>query len=323
MQKLYSALIACVLLTTQSLQAEPRRPECIAPAKPGGGFDLTCKLAVEGFKDAGLVSTPIRVTYMPGGVGAVAYNKVVANKPKDGNAIIAFSTGSLLNLSQGKFGKYTVNDVRWLAGIGTDYGMVAVRADSPYQTLEDLAKALEKDPKSVTFGAGGSVGGQDWMQVAIMAKKIGIDPKAMKYVALEGGGETVTNLLGGHIDVMSAGIAEVVSYLDSGKVRVLAVFSDQRLGGKLQQAPTAKEQGYDIQWPVIRGFYVGPQVSDQDFLWWKEKFDTLLASEDFNQLRIKRDLLPFSLTGDALTQYVQQQVNEMHTLSKEFNLLGE
>src|SRR5512138_3300941 len=98
----------------------------------------------------------MRVTYMPGGIGAVAYNAIVAQRPSDGNAIVAFSGGSLLNLAMGKFGKYTENDVRWVAAVGTDYGMVAVRADSPYKTMKELMEALKKDPTKIVFGAGGS-----------------------------------------------------------------------------------------------------------------------------------------------------------------------
>ena len=57
---------------------EPRRPECIAPAQPGGGFDLTCRLATEGLKQSGALKAPMRIVYMPGGIGAVAYNNIVA-----------------------------------------------------------------------------------------------------------------------------------------------------------------------------------------------------------------------------------------------------
>ena len=58
----------------------------------------------------------MRVTYMPGGIGAVAYNAIVAQRPDAPNTIVAFSGGSLLNLAQGKFGRYNENDVRWVAG---------------------------------------------------------------------------------------------------------------------------------------------------------------------------------------------------------------
>lgn len=124
---------ATLALASFAALAEPARPECIAPAKPGGGFDLTCKLAQSALMDSKALQNPMRVVYMPGGVGAVAYNAIVAQRADDANAIVAFSGGSLLNLAQGKFGKYNVNDVRWLAGIGTDYGMIAVRADLPLQ----------------------------------------------------------------------------------------------------------------------------------------------------------------------------------------------
>ncbi|MDO4998453.1 MAG: tripartite tricarboxylate transporter substrate binding protein [Neisseria sp.] len=299
---------------------EPSKPECIAPAKPGGGFDLTCKLAQSGLKDTNLLAKPMRVTYMPGGVGAVAYNKIVANDPANNDAIVAFSTGSLLNLAQGKFGQYTEKDVRWLAAVGTDYGMVAVNADSPLKNLKDLADALKKDPKSISFGAGGSVGGQDWLQTAMMAKAAGINPKEMSYVALEGGGEAVTAVLGNHISVVSAGIAEMGPHIESGKVRVLAVFSPNRLEGRLKDIPTAKEQGFDVEWPVIRGYYMGPKVSDEAYNWWKGRFDTMLKDAKFAELRANRDLLPFEMTGEQLQQYVAKTTEQMRALSKEFEL---
>src|SRR3546814_9263213 len=107
----------------------------MSPAQPGGGFDLTCRLAQEGLKAAGQLKEPLRIVYMPGGIGAVAYNHVVAQKPDDGSSIIAFSGGSLLNLAQGKFGKYNVNEVRWLAAVGSAFGVAVVRDVSPYKKI--------------------------------------------------------------------------------------------------------------------------------------------------------------------------------------------
>ncbi|MGA9618190.1 MAG: tripartite tricarboxylate transporter substrate binding protein, partial [Serratia proteamaculans] len=102
---LLSALTASALLLTafNTLAAEvPSRTECIAPAKPGGGFDLTCKLIQVSLQETGVLEKPMRVTYMPGGVGAVAYNAIVAQRPAEAGTVVAFSGGSLLNLSQGK-----------------------------------------------------------------------------------------------------------------------------------------------------------------------------------------------------------------------------
>ncbi|WAJ39341.1 tripartite tricarboxylate transporter substrate binding protein [Pseudomonas sp. GOM7] len=312
---------ACLAFAGQLLAAEPKRPECIAPAKPGGGFDLTCKLAQSGLKDSGLLKAPMRVTYMPGGVGAVAYNAVVAQRAKDPGTITAFSSGSLLNLAQGKFGRYDENAVRWLAAIGTDYGAITVREDAPWKTLNDLVDALKKDPSSVVFGAGATIGGQDWMQTALIARAAGIDPKNLRYVAFEGGGETLTAMLGNHVQVTSSGLGEVTPQLAAGKVRILAVLSDERLPGKLSNIPTAKEQGFDISWPVIRGFYMGPEVPDEDFNWWKGQFDKMLARDDFATLREQRDLFPLSMTGEELDAFVHKQVQDYKALAGEFGLI--
>ena len=300
----------------------PSRPECIAPAKPGGGFDLTCKLAQSGLKDTGILEDPMRVTYMPGGVGAVAYNKIVANDRANEDAIIAFSTGSILNLSQGKFGKFTEKDVKWLAAVGTDYGAIAVNADSPIKDLAGLVAELKTNPKAISFAAGGSVGGQDWMQTAILAKAVGVNPNDMTYVAMEGGGEAITAVMGNHVTVVSAGIAELMPQANAGKLRVLAVFADERLGGSMTDIPTAVEQGYDVTWPVVRGYYMGPDVSPAAYDWWKASFDKMLADPKFAELREQQELLPFSMTGEELEQYVYKRTGELRELSAEYGLTG-
>lgn len=305
----------------QLLAAEPKRPECIAAAKPGGGFDLTCKLAQSGLMDAGLLKAPMRVTYMPGGIGAVAYNAVVAQRPKEPGTIVAFSSGSLLNLAQGKFGRYDETAVKWLAAIGTDYGAVIVRDDSPYKTLNDLLDVLKQDPSNLVIGAGGTIGSQDWMQTALIARSVGVDPQKLRYVAFEGGGEPMTALLGSHVQAIVSGLSEGTAQLEAGKVRVLAVLSEERMPGKLADIPTAKEQGYDISWPIVRGFYMGPEVKDEDYSWWKGQFEQMLASEDFAQLRAQRDLFPMAMTGDELRDFVFQQVEQYKQLAGEFGLV--
>ncbi|AJI95284.1 tripartite tricarboxylate transporter substrate binding protein [Yersinia ruckeri] len=298
----------------------PKRTECIAPAKPGGGFDLTCKLIQVSLQETKAIDRPMRVTYMPGGVGAVAYNAIVAQRPAEFGTVVAFSGGSLLNLSQGKFGRYNANDVKWLAAIGTDYGMIAVRSDSPYKTLKDLMDAFKKDPNSVVFGAGASIGSQDWMKTALLAREVGVDPHKMRYVAFEGGGEPVTALLGNHIQAVSGDLSEMVPYLSGDKLRVLAVYAEQRLPGQLADIPTAKEQGFNLVWPIIRGFYVGPKVSDEEYQWWVDTFNTLMKTEEFKKQRDMRGLFEFNMTGQALDTYVKQQVELYREQAKTFGL---
>ena len=317
-----AGLLGLATLAALPAAAEPKKPECIAPAQPGGGFDLTCRVALNGFAETKLLGEPMRTIYMPGGIGAVAYNNIVAQRPADGNAIVAFSGGSLLNLAQGKFGKYNVNDVRWLASIGSDYGVAIVRNDSPYTDLKSLMAAFKADPTKIVLGAGGSVGSQDWMKAALTAKAAGVDYKKMRFVAFEGGGEAVTALRGGHIQAYMGDAAEARTMLDGGApIRVLAVFNDKRLPGKMADIPTAAEQGFDINWPIIRGFYMGPKVSDAEYQWWVDAFNKLMQTPEFAKLQEQQGLFPFNVTGQEIDTYVKERVKFYTELADSFGLI--
>ena len=305
-----------------SADTGPHRPECIAPSKPGGGFDLTCKLVQKGMMDLEMLSAPMRVTYQPGGIGAVALNSVVAQRADDGDLIVAFSGGSLLNLAIGKFGRYTEHDVRWVAASGIDYGMLSVKSDSPFSTLGDLIEALKSDPASIVFGAGGTVGSQDWMKSAIIAREAGIDYQEMRYVPFEGGGEAQIALLGGHIQAYSGDISEVQGLLEGGQLRVLAVMSDERLPSPFDSVPTAKEQGFSLSWPILRGYYTGPDVSDETYQWWIEHFDEMMSDESFQRLRREFGMFPYAETGDALQAVIAERMEAYRQLADQFDLLS-
>ncbi|OFV46201.1 tripartite tricarboxylate transporter substrate binding protein [Oligella sp. HMSC09E12] len=323
-KKLSTLLLASGLLFAANVvQAqEPNRPECIAPAQPGGGFDLTCRIAVNSFQNSDLLKNPMRTVYMPGGIGAVAYNNIVAQRRNDPNAIVAFSGGSLLNLAQGKFGRYGVDDVRWLASVGADYGALMVRQDSPFKNLDDLIKALKADPSKVVFGAGGSVGSQDWMVVALTAKAAEVDYKKIRFVAFEGGGEAATALTGNHVQVLSTGAAETIGAIEGGSdMRVIAVFSEDRLPGVLEDVPTAKELGYDIVWSIVRGFYVGPDVSDEQYDWWVNAFNQLYKTDTFKEIQKQQGLFSHDVAGKELDSYVKQRVKEYAELAESFGLM--
>jgi putative tricarboxylic transport membrane protein len=213
----WALLLLPALTTATSLEGG----RCIAPAKPGGGFDLTCQFVRDALQTSGQTRRPLDIHYQPGGIGALAFRNTVAQQTPSNRTVVAFSSGSLLNLAQGRFGPHRPQDVHWLAVIGIDHGVIAVRADSPYKTLNHLLDALRTNPNAVIFGAGGSIGSQDWMKAALLARAAGVSHKSMRFVAFEGGGEALTALTGDHVQVLAADAAEVGRFLNQGKaVRV-------------------------------------------------------------------------------------------------------
>ncbi|MFZ4528277.1 MAG: tripartite tricarboxylate transporter substrate binding protein [Undibacterium curvum] len=301
------------MAATNTSDADSR---CVVPAKPGGGMDLTCKLIQKS-----LTPGKVQLSYLPGGVGAVAWTSVLSQRLTTSNTLVAFSGGSLLNIAEGKFGKADTSQVRWVAAIGTDYGMIAVRRDSPYKTLRELMEAMRKRPANFAIAAGGTVGSQDWLKMAQIGRLAGIDPKALKLVAFEGGGESFTALMANHVQVVSGDVSEAALHAKDGDIRVLAVLSDARLPGVLENIPTAREQGFDVTWPIIRGVYMGPQTSDREYQQWVQTFERLMNSASFAEQRKAVGLYPFSMTGKQLSDYIEQAVVRYRSQAREFGMI--
>jgi putative tricarboxylic transport membrane protein len=311
---LVSILLAC------ALPAGAQGAECIVPSKPGGAMDLTCKLAQKALL-AQSAGPRLKLSYMPGGIGAVAWHTLVSQRRAEPDTLVAFSGGSLLNLAQGKFGKAKADDVRWVAAFGKDYGMIAVRADSPYHTLRELFEAIRRDPQSVVIAVSGTIGSQDWLKMALLAQKAQVDPKQLRFVALEGGGESFTAMGAGFVQVVSGDASEAALYAHEGKLRILAVLSEGRLPGVLKDVPTAREQGIDVVWPLIRGVWMGPGVPEADYRRWVAAFERIEAAPDFARLRSEAGLYPFSLTGDALTSHIKKAVSDYNRQAEQFHLV--
>ena len=169
----------------------------------------------------------------------------------------------------------------------------------------------------------GTVGSQDWIKMALLARMAGIDPRKLRFVALEGGGEQFIAMQAGHVQAVSGDTSEALLAARGGNVRVLAVLSEQRLPGTFANVRTAREQGYDVVWPVIRGVWMGPDVREADYQRWVRAFAGIETSPEFAQMREQAGLYPFALTGEALTRYIRQSVAGYHRQARQFKLLRE
>lgn len=294
-------VLQCLLIGMCVAQAA----ECIVPAKPRGGFDLTCKLLQAGLPLVDRGGKDLKIVGMPGGVGAIGLNTVVSRRPAEPDTLVAFSGGSLLNLAQGRFGRHTEHTVRWLAAIGIDYGVLVVRSDSPYASLADLMASLRRVPDDVVFGGSGTAGSQDWTKLAMLARVANVRMDRFRFVGFEGGGDSFTALMGRYVDVVSGDLSEAIGFLRKGMpFRILAVFSRTRLPGMLADVPTAVEQGYDVEWSNIRGVYMGPHVRDTDYRRWAGLIGKMLNHPEFARMREETGLQPYAKTGDELNAEV-------------------
>jgi putative tricarboxylic transport membrane protein len=300
----------------------PENPECIAPANPGGGWDFTCRQVGKTLQDLGLIEKTMQVVNLAGGGGGVAYAEVVNKRADDNDLIVAASSATATRLAQGAFPGNTMDQVRWLASIGADYGVIAVAKDSDIADLPALLEMIKTDPRSVSVAGGSAVGGWDHLKVLIAANAYGIDDvRTVKYIAFDGGGEAVTQLLAGSVQAFTGDISEAKGFVDSGDIRVLAVLSPERLGGEFADFPTAKEQGVDAIGANWRGFYAPGEMSDEAYDAWVSKIADLYATPEWKEIMANNGMAPLDLQGAAFETFVSESVAQIQAISKDIGII--
>ncbi|MEJ2524026.1 MAG: tripartite tricarboxylate transporter substrate-binding protein [Desulfuromonadales bacterium] len=318
---LMAAAMMLILPTGTSLAFEPENPECIAPAGPGGGWDFICRTTAKNLFELGLIENAMQVTNMAGGGGGVAFAHVTKERNNDNDLIVAASTSTSARLAQGIFKGATADDVHWLATFGAEYGVLAVKKDSPYQNLKELMDAIVADPRSVGIAGGSSVGGFDHIKPMLVARKAGLkDVRQLKYVAYAGGGEAMTGLLSGAVQVMSGDFSELRGFYESGDIRILAILAPKRLKG-FPDIPTAKEQGYDVIGANWRGLYMPKGSTPEAQAFWSNAIQKMTESEAFQKDLEAKAIEPFNNFGPDMDAFVKESIEDIADLSREIGIL--
>ena len=316
-----STLLGLGLVTSMPGHALPIS-ECIAPADPGGGWDFTCRQVGKTMQDLGLIPGTMQVVILAGGGGGVAFAEVVNKRNDEDDLIVAASSATATRLAQGAYPGNTMDQVRWLGSVGADYGIVAVAADSEIDTLPQLMEQIKADPRSISIAGGSAVGGWDHLKVLLAAQESGIeDVRQIKYVAFDGGGEAVTQLLAGSVQAFTGDASEAKGFVDSGDIKVIAVLAPERLEGDFADFPTAKEQGIDVVGANWRGFYAPGGMSDEVYDWWVDAIARTYQSDEWKQVMANNGLAPLDLQGEEFEAFVQDSIVMITGLSKEIGLI--
>ncbi|TYP79472.1 putative tricarboxylic transport membrane protein [Paenibacillus methanolicus] len=252
----------------------------VAPSGAGGGWDMTARTIVKVLTETKATDKPITVENKPGGGGAVFMAEYATKDAKDNYKLFVNSPPILINhLKKEGNSPYGYGDTTPLAQLTKDYGAIAVSADSKYNDLKTLLDDLKADPTAFTVAGGSAPGSMDHLVSILPAFKYGIDPKSVKYVSYDGGGEAITALLGGNADVLGTDASSLDQYVKAGKIKVLAVESPERLGGSLAEVPTLKELGIDAEFLIWRGIFGPKEMSADAKAFWDGALTTMTESE--------------------------------------------
>ena len=218
--------------------------ELLVPYSPGGGTDALARAFAEASHKH--TAQSIVVTNKPGASGAIGWNEVINAKP-DGYKI-AVITVELLTLPHLGLAKFSYEDFNLVAQLNADPAAITVRAEAPWNSIEEFLAAAKKPGSDVKVGNAGN--GSIWhLASAALEDKASVK---FNHIPFQGAGPAVLALLGGHIDAVAVSPAEVSTYVTAGKLKTLAVMADKRVKG-FEKVPTFKERGIDLSIGTWRG----------------------------------------------------------------------
>lgn len=293
--------------------------DMVAPAGAGGGWDLTIRTVAQTLGDTGLVSVSMPVRNAPGAGGAVHLGTLQAKKG-DAKTITVYSPPIIFFNLNGT-SKYGFRDTTPLARLIADYAAFVVKADSPYNSIQDVMDALKKDPKSVKIGGTSSVGSMDHVQFLIVAKAAGVkNLNKIDYVAFDDDG--ATQVLGGHIDLFSTSLADVMGLVQSGDLKCLAQTSDHRIGEGIQhEIPTCIEEGIDVTFANWRGIFGAPEMPKYAVKYWREKLAEMSKTDEWKAYEKKYGWDDAYLDAPEFTTFLEETENSYKSILGDIGML--
>ncbi len=218
-------------------QAFPSKPlRIVVPYTPGGGTDLVARTLAEGMSKE--LGQQVLVDNKPGG-GTVIGSEAVAKSAPDGYTMLLTTSAHAINTSLVKALPYSAtNSFASVALIGRAPNVLLTRPDRPYKTVKDVISHAQANPGKLTYGSSGN-GTAVHLSGELFKLLARCD---ITHVPYRGAGPALTDLLGGQIDFVFATISGAAPFIESGRLRALALTSAER-SPSWPNVPTLAESG--------------------------------------------------------------------------------
>lgn len=269
----FTGLAAALILTTPAvLAAQPawspsRNVEVVVGSAPGGSNDKTARAVEKAIVEAKLIPTSLSVVNRPGGGSTIAF-AYVRQKKGDAHTLLIGTTALLTNHIVGT-SSVSYDEFTPIASLFNDYVVFAVNANSPIKTGKDLIAKLKENPQSVSIGFATTLGSHNHIAAGLVAKSVGINARNLKAIAFKGSAEAITQVLGGHIDMVTTAAGNVAAHAAEGRLRVIGVSAPKRFPGALANVPTWKEQGADVVYGGWRSIMAPREISPAQIAYWE------------------------------------------------------
>ena len=314
MKKLLSTL--CLAFAAAAVPAAAQSPwptqpvKIIVPWAAGGTVDMGGRLI--GQKLADQTGQPFVVENKPGGSSTIGIGQLVKS-PADGHTLIAFE--SSYAMLPALFSKLSFDHANDLAAVGTLFQtpmVLVVPAGSPFKSAVELIDHARRNPGKLNFGSGG-IGSTPHLSAELMQKEAGI---TMTHIPYKGGGEALTALIGGNVDLLITAAPTAMTQTKGGRARALAVTGAKR-SMAFPETPTFVELGYPnytvANWYGLAAPKGTPrEVVDRIYA----QVQKALADPGVKERLAMQGAEPLDMNGDAFGRFVKQETQRWTEVSR-------
>lgn len=295
----------------------PEKPiEMVAPAATGGGWDTLARTSSRVLEKNDLVDQPIQVVNKPGGGGAVGW-AYVAGAAEPTRLFVTSPPITLVPLTSES--GHSHEDFTPISRLMTEYMVYVVPADSPLKSMGDLVDKLKEDPSSLSVAGGSAPGSMDHVAFAGAMNAAGIDPKGLKYVPYDGGGEALTQTVGGHVDASVIGASEAAGLVESGDLRALAVSARERTD-TLPEVPTLREEGVDYTYDLWRGVMGPGDMTDAQVAYYEKAYKRMIEQKQWKSEAKKLGWETSYMDSDEFGSFLDKSSEDAEKLLGEIGL---
>ena len=294
-------LSAGILLAACSAPQGPypaREIKLIVQAAPGGTSDTVSRVMASLAESR--LGVPIVCENRPGASGALAFSFVARRSP-DGYTIGHAPVEIAIVRSLG-YADIGPSDVSLICLVSKTAPALVVNADAPWATFEDFITEAKGGSGTVVMANSGI--GSIWhFNILLMEQGT-----RARFTHLPYGGSTpaLVSVIGGHSDGAVAGVGEVVSHVQSGTLRALAVFDAER-SSVLPDVPTTHELGYPIGTPAWSGFFGPAGIDEERVSQLADAFEMAFGSPEWAKLCRERGMQPLFLGREDFESFALQQ----------------
>jgi putative tricarboxylic transport membrane protein len=305
---------------------EPTRPvEIVVPAGPGGGADQMARVVQGIVTKHSLMKQPLIVVNKAGGAGGEGFLDVKGARGNPHKLVISLSNLYTTPLATGI--PFNWKDITPVAMLALDEFVLWVNADKPYKTAKEYIAAIKAAPPG-QFKMGGTGSKQEDQIITVAVEKAtGVK---FTYIPYKGGGEVAVQLVGGHVDSTVNNPIEAVAQWKAGKVRPLCVFDSKPLDYKDKVAgdtgwdsiPSCKSQGLDMEYLMLRGFFMPPGVTGEQVAYYVDLFKKVRETPEWKDLMKNGAFNQTFMFGNDFAKWVGAEEQRHQTLMKEAGFLA-